>query len=210
LDVGRVVTALAEGDLGQRVELRLGERPLRGEQLRTAKAVNGLATQLEDLTREVTRVAVDLGVNGRLTGTVRVRRATGTYADVTDALNTMLRNVGAQVRGIATAVDAVAAGDLSTKVPLVLETGVWRDEAETINSMIDMLREFSTEVTGVARAVGTEGRLGGPGAGGRRPGVWRDTVDQVNLLAGNLSSQVRDISSVARPWPAAISRRRSP
>jgi HAMP domain-containing protein len=198
VDLGQVVAAIAEGDLSQRVELRLGERPLRGDQLRTAKAVNALAGQLDELTSEVTRVAVELGISGRLGGAIKVRRAQGAYAEVADSVNTMLRNVGAQVRGIVTAVNAVASGDLSTKVPLVLEAGDWRTEAETINSMIDMLREFAAEVTGVARSVGTEGRLGGQARVEGARGVWRDTVDQVNLLAGNLSSQVRDISSVAR------------
>jgi HAMP domain-containing protein/signal transduction histidine kinase/CheY-like chemotaxis protein len=199
-EVGRVLSAVAEGDLEQRMDLRVQgpdgtTHPLRGEFLKVGRTVNGLVDQLSTFTDEVTRVASEVGTEGKLGGQARVRGMSGSWKDLTDSVNTMASRLTAQVRDIALVTTAVAKGDLSRKVTVHV-AGEMLELKNTVNTMVDQLSAFQSEVTRVAREVGTEGQLGGqarvPGAGG----VWKDLTDSVNTMAGNLTSQVREIARV--------------
>ncbi|MFE9098165.1 HAMP domain-containing protein [Streptomyces sp. NPDC007264] len=199
-EVGRVLTAVAEGDLSPRMELRTAGpdgtgHPLRGEFLKVARTVNNLVDQLSTFTDEVTRVASEVGTEGKLGGQARVRGMSGSWKDLTDSVNTMAYRLTAQVRDIALVTTAVAKGDLSRKVTVHV-AGEMLELKNTVNTMVDQLSSFSSEVTRVAREVGTEGELGGQAQVPGVAGVWKDLTDSVNLMAGNLTAQVRGIAQV--------------
>ncbi|MFD5779943.1 HAMP domain-containing protein [Streptomyces sp. NPDC126933] len=199
-EVGRVLSAVAEGDLEQRMDLRShstdgAERPLRGEFLKVARTVNNLVDQLSAFTDEVTRVALEVGTEGKLGGQAKVRGMSGSWKDLTDSVNTMAYRLTAQVRDIALVTTAVAKGDLSRKVTVHV-AGEMLQLKNTVNTMVDQLSSFSSEVTRVAREVGTEGELGGQATVPGVAGVWKDLTDSVNTMAGNLTNQVRGIAEV--------------
>ncbi|MDL2075595.1 HAMP domain-containing protein [Streptomyces sp. GXMU-J15] len=199
-EVGRVLSAVAEGDLSPRMELRTQApdgtgQPLRGEFLKVGRTVNNLVDQLSTFTDEVTRVAIEVGTEGKLGGQARVRGMSGSWKDLTDSVNTMAYRLTAQVRDIALVTTAVAKGDLSRKVTVHV-AGEMLELKNTVNTMVDQLSSFSSEVTRVAREVGTEGELGGQAQVPGVAGVWKDLTDSVNLMAGNLTAQVRGISQV--------------
>ncbi len=199
-EVGRVLSAVADGDLEQRMDLRSrgtdgGGHPLRGEFLKVGRTVNGLVDQLSTFTDEVTRVASEVGTEGKLGGQARVRGMSGSWKDLTDSVNTMASRLTAQVRDIALVTTAVAKGDLSRKVTVHV-AGEMLELKNTVNTMVDQLSSFQSEVTRVAREVGTEGELGGQARVQGVAGVWKDLTDSVNLMAGNLTSQVREIAQV--------------
>jgi HAMP domain-containing protein/signal transduction histidine kinase/CheY-like chemotaxis protein len=199
-EVGRVLAAVAEGDLEQRMDLRSqgpdgAAHPLRGEFLKVARTVNGLVDQLSTFTDEVTRVASEVGTEGKLGGQARLRGMSGSWKDLTDSVNTMASRLTAQVRDIALVTTAVAKGDLSRKVTVHV-AGEMLELKNTVNTMVDQLSSFQSEVTRVAREVGTEGELGGQARVQGVAGVWKDLTDSVNLMAGNLTSQVREIAQV--------------
>ncbi|MFJ6216240.1 HAMP domain-containing protein [Streptomyces sp. NPDC092296] len=199
-EVGRVLGSIAEGDLDQRMELRSGgadgaTHPLRGEFLKVGRTVNGLVGQLSEFTEEVTRIAHEVGTEGKLGEQARVRGMSGSWKDVTDSVNTMAGRLTAQVRDIAAVTTAVAKGDLSRKVTVHVD-GEMLELKNTVNTMVDQLSSFGAEVTRVAREVGTEGQLGGQAQVPGVAGVWKDLTDNVNLMANNLTAQVRDIAQV--------------
>ncbi|MFD3825728.1 HAMP domain-containing protein, partial [Streptomyces sp. NPDC058625] len=201
-EVSRVLSAVAEGDLSPRMELRaqLGGddgqgQPLRGEFLKVGRTVNNLVDQLSTFTDEVTRVASEVGTEGKLGGQARVRGMSGSWKDLTDSVNTMAERLTAQVRDIALVTTAVARGDLSRKVTVHVE-GEMLELKNTVNTMVDQLSAFSSEVTRVAREVGTEGALGGQAQVSGVDGVWKELTDSVNTMAGNLTAQVRGIAEV--------------
>ncbi|MGW7692732.1 HAMP domain-containing protein [Streptomyces asiaticus] len=199
-EVGRVLSAVAEGDLEQRMDLRAqgadgSAHPLRGEFLKVGRTVNGLVDQLSAFTDEVTRVASEVGTEGKLGGQARVRGMSGSWKDLTESVNTMASRLTAQVRDIALVTTAVAKGDLSRKVTVHV-SGEMLELKETVNTMVDQLSSFASEVTRVAREVGTEGELGGQAKVPGVAGVWKDLTDSVNLMAGNLTAQVRGIAQV--------------
>ncbi|RAY16051.1 hybrid sensor histidine kinase/response regulator [Actinomadura craniellae] len=194
--MGRVVEAVAAGDLSQRVELRVGGRPMRGELLRMGRSVNQMVEQLDQFTWEVTQVAREVGTEGRLGGQAPLRGMSGRWRDVTSAVNVMASRLTAQVRDIAVVTTAVAQGDLTRQVT-VEATGELQELKLTVNTMVDQLSAFADEVTRVAREVGTEGRLGGQANVRGVSGVWKDLTDNVNGMASNLTTQVRNISQVA-------------
>ncbi|MEV8096055.1 HAMP domain-containing protein [Kitasatospora sp. NPDC085879] len=199
-EVGRVLTSIAEGDLDQRMELRSvhtsgASYPLRGEFLKVGRTVNGLVDQLSEFTDEVTRVAIEVGTDGKLGGQARVRSVSGSWKDLADSVNTMAGRLTAQVRNIAEVTTAVAKGDLSRKVTVDV-AGEMLELKNTVNTMVDQLNSFAAQVTTVARDVGTEGRLGGQAQVPGVAGVWRDLTDSVNFMANNLTAQVRNIAEV--------------
>ncbi|MFE0256074.1 HAMP domain-containing protein [Streptomyces sp. NPDC059010] len=199
-EVSRVLSAVADGDLSPRMELRTqapdgAGHPLRGEFLKVGRTVNNLVDQLSTFTDEVTRVASEVGTEGKLGGQARVRGMSGSWKDLTDSVNTMAYRLTAQVRDIALVTTAVAKGDLSRKVTVHV-AGEMLELKNTVNTMVDQLSSFSSEVTRVAREVGTEGELGGQAQVPGVAGVWKDLTDSVNLMAGNLTAQVRGIAQV--------------
>ncbi|MEU6550866.1 HAMP domain-containing protein [Streptomyces sp. NPDC046915] len=199
-EVGRVLTAVAEGDLSPRMELRTQApdgtgHPLRGEFLKVGRTVNNLVDQLSTFTDEVTRVASEVGTEGKLGGQARVRGMSGSWKDLTESVNTMANRLTAQVRDIALVTTAVARGDLSRKVTVHV-AGEMLELKNTVNTMVEQLSSFSSEVTRVAREVGTEGILGGQAQVPGVAGVWKELTDSVNTMGGNLTAQVRGISQV--------------
>ncbi|ANS65177.1 two-component system sensor kinase [Streptomyces lincolnensis] len=191
----RVLDAVAGGDLTQRVDLHDGNRQLRGDLRRLGRAVNTMVDQLSLFTGEVTRVAREVGTEGRLGGRAKVTGLSGSWRDVTEAVNTMASRLTAQVRDIALVTTAVARGDL-TRTVTVEATGELLELKLTVNTMVDQLSAFADEVTRVAREVGTEGQLGGRAQVRGVSGVWKDLTDNVNFMASNLTSQVRNIAQV--------------
>ena len=195
-EVARVLIAVAEGDLSQKMALEIDGKPVRGEFLRIGMTVNRMVDQLRAFASEVTRVAREVGSEGKLGGQAHVPGVAGTWKDLTDSVNGMASNLTTQVRGIAGVVTAVANGDLSKK--LVVETqGEILELKNTVNTMVDQLSAFAREVTRVAKEVGTEGKLGGQAHVRGVSGTWKDLTDSVNGLAGNLTVQLRDVSKVA-------------
>ncbi|MEV5499239.1 HAMP domain-containing protein [Nonomuraea fuscirosea] len=188
-----VIDAVAKGDLSRRIDL---DRSARGEVRRLGKAINGMVDQLALFNSEVTRVAREAGTEGRLGGSANLRGMSGSWRDLTEAVNTMSSRVAAQVRDIAVVTTAVAKGDLSRKVT-VDAVGEMFELKNTVNTMVDQLSGFAEEVTRVAREVGTEGQLGGQAQVTGVSGVWKDLTDNVNFMANNLTSQVRSIATVA-------------
>jgi HAMP domain-containing protein/signal transduction histidine kinase/DNA-binding response OmpR family regulator len=194
-EVSRVIGAVAKGDLSQAMAVEIDGRPLRGEFLRIGKVVNTMVEQLASFASEVTRVAREVGTEGKLGGQAQVRGVAGTWKDLTDNVNAMATNLTGQVRNIAEVTTAVASGDLSKKITVDVK-GEILELKNTINTMVDQLNSFASEVTRVAREVGTEGKLGGQARVEGVGGTWKDLTDNVNLMADNLTGQVRNIAEV--------------
>src|SRR5204863_153020 len=192
-ETARVIGAVAQGDLSQTMALEVDDRPLEGEFLKTAKTVNKMVEQLGSFASEVTRVAREVGTEGKLGGQAEVKGVAGTWKDLTDSVNSMAGNLTGQVRNIAEVTTAVATGDLSKKITVDVK-GEVLELKNTINTMVDQLRSFASEVTRVAREVGTEGKLGGQAKVEGVSGTWKDLTDSVNFMAGNLTAQVRNIA----------------
>ncbi|KAB2919329.1 MAG: HAMP domain-containing protein [Hyphomicrobiaceae bacterium] len=194
-EVTRTIEAVAQGNLLVTMRLDADGRPLKGEFLRSATIVNTMIKQLSVFTSEVTRVAREVGTDGKLGGQAQVREVTGVWKDLTESVNLMASNLTAQVRNISEVTIAVASGDLSKKITVDVRGEILQLK-EAINTMVDQLRSFAAEVTRVAREVGTEGRLGGQAVVPGVAGTWKDLTDNVNLLAANLTTQVRNIAEV--------------
>jgi HAMP domain-containing protein/signal transduction histidine kinase/CheY-like chemotaxis protein len=194
-EVARVIGAVAKGDLSQTMMVEIDGRPLRGEFLRIGKIVNTMVGQLASFASEVTRVAREVGTEGKLGGQARVKGVAGTWKDLTESVNLMAANLTGQVRNIADVTTAVASGDLSKKITVDVK-GEILELKNTINTMVDQLNSFASEVTRVAREVGTEGKLGGQARVEGVGGTWKDLTDSVNLMAANLTGQVRNIADV--------------
>ncbi|MDQ0828766.1 signal transduction histidine kinase/HAMP domain-containing protein/CheY-like chemotaxis protein [Streptomyces achromogenes] len=190
-DIAQVATAVAKGDLSQKIDV-----PARGEILQLKETVNTMVDQLSAFADEVTRVAREVGTEGRLGGQAQVPGVAGVWRDLTDSVNFMAGNLTNQVRNVAQVTTAVAKGDLSQKIT-VDARGEILELKNTINTMVDQLSAFADEVTRVAREVGTEGRLGGQADVKGVKGTWRDLTDSVNFMAGNLTNQVRNVAQVA-------------
>ncbi len=195
-EIARVIEAVAEGDLSQHMALEIEGRPLRGEYRRIGRTVNTMVDQLSSFADEVTRVAREVGTDGRLGGQADVRGVAGTWRALTDSVNTMASNLTNQVRSISDAATAIAQGDLSRTIT-VSARGEVAGLADTINALTATLRLFADEVTRVAREVGTEGLLGGQATVPGVAGTWKDLTDAVNVMAANLTNQVRGIAHVA-------------
>ena len=189
-NIAEVATAVASGDLSRKITV-----DVRGEILQLKEAINTMVDQLRSFASEVTRVAREVGTDGKLGGQAVVPGVAGTWKDLTDSVNAMAGNLTAQVRNIAEVTTAVARGDLSRKITVDVK-GEILELKDTINTMVDQLNAFAGEVTRVAREVGTEGKLGGQ-AQARRRGTWKDLTDNVNFMASNLTGQVRNIAEVA-------------
>jgi HAMP domain-containing protein/CheY-like chemotaxis protein/signal transduction histidine kinase len=194
-EVTRAIGAVAQGNLTQTVRLDVDGRPLEGEFLRSANIVNTMIQQLSIFTSEVTRVAREVGTDGKLGGQAQVPGVAGTWKDLTDSVNSMASNLTGQVRNIAEVATAVASGDLSRKITVDVRGEILQLK-EAINTMVDQLRSFASEVTRVAREVGTDGKLGGQAVVPGVAGTWKDLTDSVNAMAGNLTAQVRNIAEV--------------
>ncbi len=194
-EVTRAIAAVAQGSLNEKVRLDVDGRPLEGEFLRSANIVNTMIQQLSVFTSEVTRVAREVGTDGKLGGQAVVPGVAGTWKDLTDSVNLMASNLTSQVRNIAEVATAVASGDLSRKITVDVRGEILQLK-EAINTMVDQLRSFASEVTRVAREVGTDGKLGGQAVVPGVAGTWKDLTDSVNAMAGNLTAQVRNIAEV--------------
>ena len=194
-EVTRAVAAVAQGDLLQTVKLDVDGRPLGGEFLQSATLVNTMIKQLSVFTSEVTRVAREVGTEGKLGGQAQVPEVTGVWKDLTESVNSMANNLTGQVRNIAEVTIAVANGDLSKKITVDVRGEILQLK-EAINTMVDQLRSFASEVTRVAREVGTDGKLGGQAIVPGVAGTWKDLTDSVNAMCGNLTAQVRNIANV--------------
>src|SRR5438128_1944885 len=194
-EVTRTISAVAKGDLTQPMTLEVDGRPLEGEFLRSARIVNRMIEQLGVFTSEVTRVAREVGTEGKLGGQAQVRGVSGVWKELTESVNQMAGNLTAQVRNIADVTIAVANGDLSKKITVDVRGEILQLK-EAINTMVDQLRGFAAEVTRVAREVGTEGKLGGQAVVPGVAGTWKDLTDSVNAMASNLTAQVRNIAGV--------------
>src|SRR5436853_264723 len=195
-EVARVLVAVAEGDLTQKMALEIEGQPVKGEFLRIGTTVNAMVDQLSSFAAEVTRVAKEVGTEGKLGGQAEVPEASGIWRDLTDNVNRMASNLTSQVRNIAEVSTAVAKGDLGRKITVDAK-GERLQLTETINTMVDQLNSFAGEVTRVAREVGTEGKLGGQADVKGVSGVWKDLTDNVNFMASNLTTQVHSIRQVA-------------
>jgi HAMP domain-containing protein len=194
-EVARVIVAVAEGDLSQKMAMEIDGQPVKGEFARIGTTVNAMVDQLGGFADEVTRVAREVGTDGKLGGQAQVPGVAGTWKDLTDNVNFMASNLTAQVRNIAEVATAIAGGDLSKKITVDVRGEILLLK-ETLNTMVEQLRSFAAEVTRVAREVGTEGRLGGQAVVPGVAGTWKDLTDNVNLLAANLTTQVRNIAEV--------------
>jgi HAMP domain-containing protein/signal transduction histidine kinase len=194
-EMARVIGAVAKGDLSESMTTEIEGRALEGEFLRTAKIVNTMVRQLSAFASEVTRVAREVGVEGKLGGQANVKGVAGTWKDLTENVNLMAGNLTDQVRNIATVTTAVATGDLTKKITVDVK-GEFLELKDTINVMVDQLRSFASEVTRVAREVGSEGILGGQARVEGVSGTWKDLTDSVNFMARNLTGQVRNIAAV--------------
>jgi HAMP domain-containing protein/CheY-like chemotaxis protein/signal transduction histidine kinase len=194
-EVTRAIAAVAKGDLSQTMSLEVDGRPLQGEFLRSASIVNAMIEQMSAFTSEVTRVAREVGTEGKLGGQAAVAGVSGTWKDLTDSVNSMASNLTGQVRNISEVTIAVASGDLSRKITVDVRGEILQLK-EAINTMVDQLRSFASEVTRVAREVGSEGKLGGQAMVPGVAGTWKDLTDSVNAMATNLTGQVRNIAEV--------------
>ncbi len=194
-EVARVLTAVAEGDLSQKMVLEIDGKSVQGEFLGIGTTVNKMVDQLSAFASEVTRVAKEVGTEGKLGGQAHVPGVAGTWKDLTDNVNAMASNLTGQVRNIADVTTAVAKGDLSRKIT-VEARGETLELKNTINTMVDQLSGFASEVTRVAREVGTEGNLGGQAEVPGVAGTWKDLTDNVNAMASNLTGQIRNIADV--------------
>ena len=189
-NIAEVTTAVAMGDLSKKITV-----DVRGEILELKNTINTMVDQLNSFAAEVTRVAREVGTEGKLGGQAEVKGVAGTWKDLTDSVNSMAGNLTAQVRNIADVTTAVAMGDLSKKITVDVR-GEILELKNTINTMVDQLSAFASEVTRVAREVGTEGQLGGQAEVPGVAGTWKDLTDSVNAMAGNLTAQVRNIAEV--------------
>jgi HAMP domain-containing protein/signal transduction histidine kinase/CheY-like chemotaxis protein len=194
-EMSRVIGAVAKGDLSKKMAREIEGRPLQGEFLQTAKTVNAMVDQLGAFASEVTRVAREVGTEGKLGGQAKVKGVAGTWKDLTENVNLMAGNLTAQVRNIATVTTAVANGNLTKKITVDVK-GEFLELKDTVNVMVDQLRSFASEVTRVAREVGSEGILGGQARVEGVSGTWKDLTDSVNFMARNLTGQVRNIANV--------------
>nr|WP_161829565.1 response regulator [Steroidobacter agaridevorans] len=194
-EVARVIGAVANGNLSQTMNLEVDGRPMRGEYLRISTVVNTMVDQLGSFASEVTRVAREVGTEGKLGGQANVKGVAGTWKDLTDSVNHMAANLTGQVRNIAEVTTAVASGNLSKKITVDVK-GEMLELKNTVNTMVDQLNSFASEVTRVAREVGTEGKLGGQAKVEGVAGTWKDLTDNVNHMAANLTGQVRNIAEV--------------
>ena len=194
-EVARVISAVAEGDFTQKMALEIEGQPVKGEFLRIGTTVNSMVDQLSSFAAEVTRVAKEVGTDGKLGGQAEVPEAAGIWRDLTDNVNLLANNLTAQVRNIAEVTTAVARGDLSKKITVDAK-GEVLELKNTVNTMVDQLNSFAAEVTRVAKEVGTEGKLGGQADVKGVSGTWKDLTDNVNFLASNLTAQVRNIAKV--------------
>jgi HAMP domain-containing protein/CheY-like chemotaxis protein/signal transduction histidine kinase len=195
-EVTRAISAVAKGDLSQTMPLEVEGKPLRGEFLRSATIVNTMIEQMGAFTSEVTRVAREVGTEGKLGGQAALKNVSGIWKDLTDNVNSMASNLTGQVRNISEVTIAVANGDLSRKITVDVRGEILQLK-EAINTMVDQLRSFASEVTRVAREVGTEGKLGGQAIVPGVAGTWKDLTDNVNSMASNLTGQVRNIAEVS-------------
>ena len=190
-NIAEVTIAVANGDLSKKITV-----DVRGEILQLKEAINTMVDQLRSFASEVTRVAREVGTEGKLGGQALVPGVAGTWKDLTDSVNAMCGNLTDQVRNIAQVTTAVARGDLSRKITVDVR-GEILELKDTINTMVDQLNSFASEVTRVAREVGTEGKLGGQAQVPGVAGTWKDLTDNVNFMASNLTAQVRNIAEVA-------------
>src|SRR5438552_752121 len=188
--MSKVATDIASGDLTQKIAV-----DVRGEILQIKNVINIMVDQLSSFASEVTRVAWEVGTEGKLGGQAAVEGVAGTWKDLTDSVNSMASNLTGQVRNIADVTKAVAKGVLSKKITVDVK-GEMLELKDTINTMVDQLSSFADEVTRVAREVGTEGKLGGQAQVAGVSGTWKDLTDSVNFMAGNLTGQVRNIADV--------------
>jgi len=195
IEIAHVISSVAKGNLSQEMSLEIGDHTLQGEFARIAKEVNDMVKQLNLFSMEVTRVAREVGSEGKLGGQAKVKGVAGVWKDLTDSVNQMGSNLTAQVRNIAEVTTAVAKGDLSKKITVDVK-GEILELKNTINTMVDQLNSFSSEVTRVALEVGTEGKLGGQAQVKGVAGTWKDLTDSVNQMASNLTGQVRNIAEV--------------
>nr|WP_290221235.1 HAMP domain-containing protein [Trichocoleus desertorum] len=195
VETSRVIRAVAHGDLSQTIPTEIEGRQLKGEFLQTAQVVNTMVEQLSSFASEVTRVAREVGTEGKLGVQAEVKGVAGTWKDLTDNVNLMAGNLTGQVRNIAEVATAIANGDLSKKITVDVK-GEILELKNTVNTMVDQLNSFASEVTRVAREVGTEGKLGVQAEVKGVAGTWKDLTDSVNLMAGNLTAQVRNIAEV--------------
>ena len=194
-EIARVIDAVAAGDFTQKMDLAIEGSAVKGEFLRIGKTVNGMVDQISSFAAEVTRVAKDVGTEGKLGGQAEVPGVSGVWKDLTENVNSLANNLTAQVRNVAEVTTSVAQGDLSKKITVDAKGEVLALK-NTINTMVDQLNSFASEVRRVAREVGTEGKLGGQADVKGVSGVWRDLTDNVNLMASNLTNQVRGIVKV--------------
>jgi HAMP domain-containing protein/signal transduction histidine kinase/CheY-like chemotaxis protein len=194
-EVGRVINAVAQGDLNQKMALTVEGQPLKGEFARIGATVNTMVDQLSSFADEVTRVAREVGTDGKLGGQAQVKGVSGTWRDLTENVNSMASNLTSQVRQIAVVTTSVAQGNLDQKVTVEAK-GEILELKNTINTMVDQLGSFASEVTRVAREVGTDGKLGGQADVRGVAGTWKDLTDSVNGMASNLTDQVRQIAVV--------------
>ncbi|HEX4481080.1 MAG TPA: HAMP domain-containing protein, partial [Rudaea sp.] len=194
-EVIRAIAAVAKGDLSQTLQLEVEGRPLQGEFLRSATIVNKMIEQMSVFSSEVTRVALEVGTGGKLGGQAKVKGVSGVWKDLTESVNQMASNLTAQVRNISEVTIAVANGDLSRKITVDVRGEILQLK-EAINTLVDQLRSFTSEVTRVAREVGTDGKLGGQAIVPGVAGTWKDLTDSVNAMATNLTVQVRNIAEV--------------
>src|SRR2546429_325513 len=190
-NISEVTIAVANGDLSRKITV-----DVRGEILQLKEAINTMVDQLRSFASEVTRVAREVGTEGKLGGQAIVSGVAGTWKDLTDSVNAMATNLTGQVRNIAEVTTAVARGDLSRKITVDVK-GEILELKNPINTMVDQLNGFAAEVTRVAREVGTEGKLGGQAVVPGVAGTWKDLTDNVNSMAGNLTGQVRNITEVS-------------
>src|SRR5215510_1404177 len=195
IEIAHVISSVAKGNLSQEMPLKIGDHILQGEFAKIAKEVNDMVKQLNLFSMEVTRVAREVGSEGKLGGQAKVKGVAGVWKDLTDSVNQMAGNLTAQVRNIAEVTTAVAKGDLSKKITVDVQ-GEILELKNTINTMVDQLNSFSSEVTRVAREVGTDGKLGGQAEVKGVAGTWKDLTDSVNQMASNLTGQVRNIAEV--------------
>ncbi|BAV10030.1 Signal transduction histidine kinase [Filimonas lacunae] len=195
IEIAHVISSVAKGNLSQEMPLQIEDHVLQGEFARIATEVNEMVKQLNLFSREVTRVAREVGSEGKLGGQAKVKDVAGVWKDLTDSVNQMAGNLTAQVRNIAEVTTAVAKGDLSKKITVDVQ-GEILELKDTINTMVDQLNSFSSEVTRVAREVGTDGKLGGQAEVKGVAGTWKDLTDSVNKMASNLTGQVRNIAEV--------------
>ncbi|TKC09902.1 response regulator [Pedobacter polaris] len=195
LEIANMINSVANGDLSRQIPLEISGQPLRGEFLRIAKESNQMLSKLRLFSMEVTRVARQVGSEGKLGEQAKIKGVAGVWAELTDSVNQMAGNLTAQVRNVAAVTTAVAKGDLSRKITVEAK-GEILELKNTINTMVDQLNSFSSEVTRVALEVGTEGKLGGQAEVPGVAGTWKDLTDSVNRMAGNLTSQVRNIAGV--------------